>query len=402
VKVAYVSDIEGQWDRLAGFAARTDGVRLDGVRLVLDDDVTFVFGGDAVDRGPRARRVVRTLLDAKARYGARVVLIAGNRDLNKLRLVRELGGHPPPRAPPELHGDRPALLKFILSRTMGAEQAFDHRRTELGAEGEPSDDDAVVESFLADLGPSGDHTRLVDAMQLACVVGDTLFVHGAVTEESLGHVPGRPPMAGVSAWVDGLNGFLREEVDRFVHHRNSAAGEAPWEAVVAYQAPRPGTPHNPSSVVYGRLADVHNNPVLPARIVRGKLGAAGLRRLVVGHTPCGDTPALLTDGAFSLVVADNSRGRVATGTGLLFTDDRLRMRAEAVTDDGESVRIEEDLRTGTSWDPVGRRVEGGWRVKGRTGDGRLLVHRGLPGFVHEQRLVGAGALDVLAPTAEES
>ncbi|MFM2153757.1 MAG: hypothetical protein RL199_2192 [Pseudomonadota bacterium] len=400
MKVAYLSDIEGQWERLAGFAARTDGVRLEGDRLFLDDDVTFVFGGDTVDRGPWGRRVVRMLLEAKARYGPRVVLIAGNRDLNKLRLVRELGGHPPGRAPPELHGDRPALLKFILSRTMGAEDAFEHRRTELAAEGASSTDDAVVESFLADLAPSGDHTRLVASMQLAAVVGDTLFVHGAVTDESLGHVPGREFLPDVARWVDGLNDFLREEVDRFVHRRSAPGAEAPWEAVVAYQAPRPGTPHNPASVVYGRLADAANNPHLPALEVRHRMQAAGIRRLVVGHTPCGDTPTLLTDGAFALVVADNSRGRVTTGSGLLLTDDRLYVRADAVTDAGEAVRIEEALGVGTPWDPVGRRVEGGWRVKGRSVEGRALLHRGLPGFVHEQRLVGAGALEELATMAE--
>ena len=45
-----------------------------------------MFGGDAIDRGPGGRRIVRTLLAARRRYGDRVILLAGNRDINKLRL----------------------------------------------------------------------------------------------------------------------------------------------------------------------------------------------------------------------------------------------------------------------------------------------------------------------------
>ena len=73
-----------------------------------------------------------------------------------------------------------------------------------------------------------------------------------------------------------------------------------------------------------------------------------------------------------------------------------------VTDDGETVRIQERLHTPANWDPVGRRVEGGWRVKGHASDGRVLLHRGLPGFVHEQRCIAPEALDELAPMAGET
>ena len=94
-------------------------VALAGDALVLADGVTFVFGGDAIDRGPHGRRIIRTLLAARRTYGERVILLAGNRDLNKLRLVRELDD-----VPAAARGDR---LRWIFEHTMGAPRAFDHR-----------------------------------------------------------------------------------------------------------------------------------------------------------------------------------------------------------------------------------------------------------------------------------
>ena len=73
---------------------------LRGGELTLAPGATLVFGGDAIDRGPAGRRVVAALLAAKRHYDDRVVLLAGNRDINKLRLHRELAGRPPRHASP--------------------------------------------------------------------------------------------------------------------------------------------------------------------------------------------------------------------------------------------------------------------------------------------------------------
>lgn len=61
-------------------------------RLALrrDVDAHFVYGGDAVDKGPGDVRLVRSLASLKSRHPDRVHLLVGNRDLNKLRLTSEL------------------------------------------------------------------------------------------------------------------------------------------------------------------------------------------------------------------------------------------------------------------------------------------------------------------------
>src|SRR5579862_9771528 len=96
-KVAYLTDVEGRWDKIADFCDANPLVSLEEGRLRVADGAVFVFGGDAIDRGPQARRVVRLLTEAKGAAPDRVVLLAGNRDINKMRLALELDGHPPDR-----------------------------------------------------------------------------------------------------------------------------------------------------------------------------------------------------------------------------------------------------------------------------------------------------------------
>src|SRR5687768_5160073 len=131
--VAYLTDAEGIWPKLASFVEGNPYVAFDAEgRLVVAPGAVFVFGGDAIDRGPSSRRVAAALLELKRRQPGQVFLLAGNRDINKLRLWRELRGYPPRRAPPEVAGGpRPALLKWIFENTMGARGAFEFRREEL-------------------------------------------------------------------------------------------------------------------------------------------------------------------------------------------------------------------------------------------------------------------------------
>jgi len=53
----------------------------------------FIFGGDSQDKGIGDIRFVTMLLELKEIYGERVILIIGNRDINKLRLKVELNAN---------------------------------------------------------------------------------------------------------------------------------------------------------------------------------------------------------------------------------------------------------------------------------------------------------------------
>ena len=382
--IAYITDLEGRWDKLERACAGNPHLTLQDGALILAPGATFVFGGDAVDRGPAGRRIVATLLAVKRRYGDRVVLLAGNRDINKLRLRRELAGHVPPGAPPELHGDRPALLRWILGNTMGAREAFAHRAAELRADGAPAEDEDVVDSFVADVAPGGPLAEYLRSACLAHRAGRTLFLHGGVTSASLGVVPGCEPVDDVGRWIDGLNGFYAAQLAAFADQRVEH-GILGWAPIVAYQAPITGTGRNQASVVYGRTADDHNDPRLPEAEVIERLQRAGIRRLVVGHTPVGDVPAVLRQGGFTQVMADNSHGRLEWGVQLTLDDDHLRWSGRCRLDDGVEVDVSAVIDDQPS--PVGAvTVEGGRLVKAPLGEGWLL-YRGLPERKVEQIVV---------------
>ncbi|MBI3271867.1 MAG: hypothetical protein HYZ53_22940 [Planctomycetes bacterium] len=418
--LAYLTDVEGSWERLATFAEGNPYVRLDADgSLDVAPGACFVFGGDAIDRGPDARRIVAALVAVKRRIPERVVLIAGNRDINKLRLARELGGHPPRKAPPEAAGwPRAALLKWILEKTMGARFAFEFRREELARERSagPSsasstvEDDEVARSFVADLGPGGALREYLSLCRLGWRSGATLFVHGAVTAESLGVVPcGSAGAAvrfeGVDAWLAGLNRWYGEQVEAYVGGRQDSNGEPGWAGLVAYQAPVPGTERNQASVVYGRLTDDQGKPHLPPPRVVDALRADGVRRLLVGHTPNGDSPSPLRAGGFELVVADTSYSRLPNGAQVLIEGERLRVRGQAQLDDGSRHEVRIDVALADADSPIGRRdAATGQLVKGVLGTGDYVLFRYHGDHQVEQVAVSPSALRgrrLVAPEAGE-
>jgi hypothetical protein len=395
-RTAYITDIEGQWERLATFARGNPWVALDDRgELQVAPGVKLVFGGDAMDRGPAGRRVLRALLSAHARHPGQVVLLAGNRDLNKLRLARELRGHPPSRMPPAVcAASRGEQLRWIFAHTMGAGAAFDHRSTELQAAGlgRGSDDD-VVDSFAEDVAPGGLLRRYLEAAVLAHREGGTLFVHGGVTEENLGRVPGLDGTCGVGEWPGALNAWYRAQLAAVDSGEQDAEGRPAWFQLMAYQAPVPGTRWNQQSVVYGRTADPDNNPQLPGVSTRERLLGAGIHRVVVGHTPNGDTPSVLRAGGFEQVVADTSHARLEDGAQLYLEEARFRVEGWTVLDGGERRRVTFSVSRGDG-SPIGHRLAStGELVKGQLEGGDYLLFKYGPGYATYQRAAKPGDVE---------
>ena len=224
------------------------------------------------------------------------------------------------------------------------------------------------------------------ACRLVHRIGNTLFVHGGVHEHSIGTVPGRPPVEGVDAWSETLNHWYREQMGAFVAGALDARGVPEWERLIAYQAPVPGTRVNTASVVYGRMTNEYGHPARSPRAVIEALARAGLERLVVGHTPSGDSPSLLREGAFELLMADNSYGRVEGASRVFLRDDSVSVAGRVRLDDGREDGVHFRLAHGDLSVPTGRQLRdtGQW-VKGPLDQGDWLLFRALPQFRVEQR-----------------
>jgi hypothetical protein len=116
-----------------------------------------------------------------------------------------------------------------------------------------------------------------------------------------------------------------------------------------------------------------------------QLLANGVRRVVVGHTPSGDCPAVVRDGEFELVLADNSYGRIESGSQVFVTDETTSVRARTQLD-GATTATEVRFTLGRGEaSPLGLRDrQTGQLVKARLESGDYLLVRGLPAFQVEQ------------------
>jgi hypothetical protein len=296
---------------------------------------------------------------------------------------------------------------------MGAQPAFDFRRDELLAEDRPAGDDEVVASFIEDLLPEqGLQYRYLREARLAYRFHSTLFLHGGFADEALGHVPGRARVDDVDAWIVGLNDFYREQLAAYAaapHGDVDRLDDEPaWFPIVLYQAPKRGVGRNPESVVYGRFgSDPWNNPRLPSSSSMRWLVQHGIRRVVVGHTPCGDVPAVLRSAeGLELVIADNSRGRVDEGVVVCIdggdgSDDVVAIDAVTTLDDESVHRVRFSVRRDQET-LIGSVTTDGRLVKGFLDDGRALLFRSDESFAIRQTAVDVADLGPLLPPVDDS
>eukprot|EP00405_Crypthecodinium_cohnii_P049064 CAMPEP_0206612890 /NCGR_PEP_ID=MMETSP0325_2-20121206/56312_1 /ASSEMBLY_ACC=CAM_ASM_000347 /TAXON_ID=2866 /ORGANISM="Crypthecodinium cohnii, Strain Seligo" /LENGTH=221 /DNA_ID=CAMNT_0054132775 /DNA_START=215 /DNA_END=877 /DNA_ORIENTATION=+ len=217
--IGFITDTEGNFDYWKRSVDLSRVVQFsdehpDQLQFRRSDDAgkedIFVFGGDAFDQGPGDVRIAKALVNFKKKYPDRVILLVGNRDVNKIRLTAELGEDALdipqpvptyPRAPPHVEyrdfvqkvasqrgttvddeNTRTNRLHWILEHTMSAKAAFESRRKELSIlhkvpEAGISDED-VTQHFLDSVWQEdGIYLQYLQHGQVAALIGNTLFVH---------------------------------------------------------------------------------------------------------------------------------------------------------------------------------------------------------------------------------
>ena len=200
-----------------------------------DNNSVLVFGGDLWDKGGFDLYVARQILDLKRRYPHRVFWVLGNRDINKLRMMEELGlpstlydvkvpyhpgltwfrgsgrvGDPEGTLPPMEPGRR---LEWMLKQTMGSPDAMEHRRQELAWEATLKhnttadnidkisvSDNEVVRSYQKSCHPNGELGLFLAQGLLAARIGPALFVHGSLPLTS--HVMEKAKEESRNIWDD--------------------------------------------------------------------------------------------------------------------------------------------------------------------------------------------------------
>eukprot|EP00966_Prymnesium_polylepis_P242010 5597000-Prymnesium_polylepis.1 len=375
--VTFVSDIEGNWEYFEHFVRISAALSFVTGEPVFDDEGAanvsladgwmFVSGGDTCDKGNSVGgsvRAVRTLCRLKRKYPDRVVLLLGNRDLNKLRLMSELDTSskyfsrqqvqgpswvpPSKRIDPELFLRRmvskrlecepedvpddevdaadtlPNRIRWIYKETMGADGEFDRQWAEQAllrkvTKGELSEAQ-VAQAIVKSVCPGGCMRDLLELGQLGFIFRDTLFVHGGLVGgpwvgardgvDCYGFVPGKDEslIEDARSWIKALNEWKQAQMTEWLEHPFWKDPEMPGgsptraaSAIIDYVVP-----DCVPSVVMGRQLDKKGMPQpLPAELV-AKLNRNGINKLAVGHTPHGNAPTLLHSEAMLLVMVDTS------------------------------------------------------------------------------------------------
>ena len=170
--------------------------------------------------------------------------------------------------------------------------------------------------------------RYLEEARLAVRIGDALFVHGGIQPGAIGHVPaarqgGAPSVVeDVDDWISALNEFAKGQVREWcadcdrdgptswpgADDRDSFGFfDRPGGQLLAYgMATRPDGTKSPTVVYSSFLNDGHPEPAR-TEVVRW-LAAAGIRALVVGHQPHGDSPVLMRCGSGDAPTDDGEPG----------------------------------------------------------------------------------------------
>lgn len=495
-RLGYVTDVEGNIDYFRAFVRRSnvldfleDDVR--SLRLSLRDGCFFVFGGDSVDKGPGDIRLTRALVDLKIRYPTRVFLLVGNRDINKIRFVSELSQADMARdvdniMPPFWNPKATTLkqflnqilkeeqtknkedgvertfddvntrvnrLKYMLEHTLGCTETFEFRREELSILSQCSlvdvSDETVLKSFLDEvILPEGTMRLYLELADVVVVIGNTIFVHGAVDEHTMRFVPRddskfelptrRPKPAKMCndarQWAESLNSFFKRGLEDFRQRpdwnadRTSRGGEAVlalhlsscmWGRSVI------GNFYGDGGVITHKNARKKHRKVWkecwkhPLRFealssdptnyrLAAWLKKNGIRRVMVGHRPTGDCPAILSafinngveiasaDTSYSDIKSKDNRGAAVSVLELEGKNDcDNRLVSFGTTNDGVEYhsnfpRLYGEKGIDAENRLLGTLLQDGWWVKAVAVDGmQYRLCRG-EGFKVEQKWLRKG------------
>jgi len=382
--IEFLTDVEGNWDYFLHFVSRSKvldwhgpdrGVWGPGV-LVLRKGGMLVFGGDATDKGPGDIRFTKSLLSLKACNPDRVFIVLGNRDINKLRFYAELAAGEEGRFLPywdkrakpykqylqdvSLEDNPVNHLRWMLDGMGCQVTTFGTRMHELALlrPDRTVCDEDVRRSYYDSVDPYGTDPwtlALLRAGHLAVVLGDALFVHGGLSNKSVGRVPGQENVYNtVLEWVSALNAWKDDEIAAYVSQPgwqgSGAQRSRGAERLIEY-----GTPadRDDMSIVYHNPFD-DGNPKQSSDVVERFLLDSGIRRVFSGHQPHGESPTVvrqdrtgLHQSSLLFLTCDTSRSDAAAFK-LLNTADYRGRAVSIVRTQGPYVEIEGVLKDGAA------------------------------------------------------
>ncbi len=353
LKIIYLTDLEGNGKKWDEFITHSDAFYFDEHKLRLKDDYILVYGGDATDFGDSSMYILNDLLSLKEDCPDRVHLLIGNRDLNKLFL---------PFALREMKSSNISLAESVehFLSSLNAGKAFSLRQQELDKRSSHSVTALdVAQSFIKDVEPGGLMFRYIQAAELGVIIQNTVFVHGAVNDENFLKMPSGKKAKSVQEWIQKLNLWKDEEFKNWAKNPESSLN------LIRYSKDLDG-------LIRARYSDKTGNSQIPSDEVIAKLQSDGIDRIVVGHTPNGQSPTILRENSnFEIVIADNSECIDCGANIIRISEDGQILHLKTATT--EAGVIENELILGKE-SLVGKKI-GEWLIKGVLPDETYILSR---------------------------
>eukprot|EP01102_Stenamoeba_stenopodia_P021726 TRINITY_DN8838_c0_g1_i1.p1 TRINITY_DN8838_c0_g1~~TRINITY_DN8838_c0_g1_i1.p1 ORF type:complete len:337 (+),score=45.78 TRINITY_DN8838_c0_g1_i1:64-1074(+) len=313
----------------------------------------------------------------------------------------------------------------MLSCTMGAATSFEQRRKaiahRLHRDSETISDDQVVEDYLNSVvKPDGFVREYLEHANIAVCLGNTLFVHGAVTDRNIGFLPstdnreavqevppGEETIGKLSAreWIQALNSWGKDSFEQWKHQPqwNSDRTSRGGHAIMGYYYARAMSGVPPKGARTVTITDwlVNGHPKGPSSKVGEYLNQSGLYRVMTGHKPFGDSPAIMrsssssssllevvsADTSYSDTSAEDMRGIAVSEVLIQGTLEANQARVHGVFKDGTEFDFvlpalgcsegyintsnSSSLQPGDEW--IGKETPCGWWVKAKQGQNYVLV-----------------------------
>jgi Calcineurin-like phosphoesterase len=389
--ISHITDVEGNWRYFSQWFNRSKYLQLQQGNLSFRNckaKQKFIYGGDFCDKGPGDLRIGKALIDCKTKYPLAVTLIAGNREIKCRRFTYELNtrirqrllyGAPAfwnPHSSPRdyviqqmkttgnnVDIERYVLnksneecqtlyLQWMLNETMGCgtyhnkPTTFEYRRMELAQmAGQPIasiSDERVTQSFIESVSPQGIVTQYLKQAQLGEIIGETLFIHGAITINNMGYVPGRSKkITDAREWIAMLNEWYCTQINDWLNKPTEAElhspGHKPLDQYVIA---------NPQSIVTTNWYTQGKLQPIPEAVIN-YLNKAGIYRVVSGHQPFSDFPLIIRNANLEVIVGDtgysdplakeDNRGQALHNLAIIQSDGHGYASIDAIRKDGSSM-----------------------------------------------------------------
>lgn len=365
--VAHITDVEGNRGKFYNAINSSSCMMIDGEELIFNNPVSqFVFGGDAVDKGPHSIRIMKSLVSFKAKEPKRVHLLVGNREAKMTRIYEEMGDSGVLRQRLSLPASvfweqkkspnwfveehlraidgsvtsekikkglvsqyisslsdlacQTLYLKWMLAHTMGcgplkpgpsSVDTFNLYKLELAEIRHKSllevSDEDVTAFLMGEVGAGGVFHSYLSRGVLAHRIDDTLFLHGALTPTGIGYVPSMTHSLEndpLEIWLNELNSWFSKEIEKWAHGKPLALTVPPGDsALMKYMV------FNPRSATTTNWYDHETRQIKPlSDKVTNYLARNGIRRLMSGHQPFSDCPLVIRDPVtgIEVIVGDTS------------------------------------------------------------------------------------------------